>query len=309
MRIVAVAVAALALAAPAGAALTPGARATIDVAVATLWKSPNLARSIDRPSLTNPVDLDAWNRNLSTTESRVWLDSHVQTQALYAQTVTVLARSGGWAKVAVRDEPDPQDPHGYPGWLPVSQLRTGYDEAGPSLTVVARTAVLHLNSGRAIALSYGTRLPLVGTDTSGMAVVRSPDGFGTITNAALAPSLHPSGASIVRQATRFLGLRYLWGGLSAWGFDCSGLVWDVFRMHGMTIPRDADPQFRHGTPVARSALRPGDLVFYGTQSYVHHVAVYAGNGMMVEAPDSAHRVRVVPLRPSGYAGARRYISG
>jgi cell wall-associated NlpC family hydrolase len=233
----------------------------------------------------------------------------VQTQALYGQTVTVLARSGGWAKVAVRDEPDPQDPHGYPGWLPVSQLRTGYDEAGPSLTVVARTVVLHLNSGRAIALSYGTRLPWVSTDTAGTAVVRSPDGFGTIAEAALAPSLHPSGVSIVRQAKRFLGLRYLWGGLSAWGFDCSGLVWDVFRMHGMTIPRDADPQFRHGTPVARSALRPGDLVFYGTQSYVHHVAIYAGNGSMVEAPDSAHSVRVVPLRLAGYAGARRYLNG
>jgi cell wall-associated NlpC family hydrolase len=300
--------AALAFATPAGAALKPGDRATIDVAVATLWKAPDLARSIDRPSLTNPVDLDSWNRNLSTTESRVWLDSHVQTQALYAQTVTVLARSGRWAKVAVRDEPDPQDPHGYPGWLPVSQLRTGYDEAGPGLTVVARTAVLRLNSGRAIALSYGTRLPVLRVD-AGRAVVRTPDGSGTIAKTALALSLHPSGASIVREAKRFLGLRYLWGGLSAWGFDCSGLVWDVFRMHGMTIPRDADPQFRHGTPVVRAALRPGDLVFYGTQSYVHHVAIYAGNGLMVEAPDSAHSVRVVPVRDSGYAGARRYLNG
>jgi cell wall-associated NlpC family hydrolase len=308
VRIVAVIVVALAFAAPAGAALKPGDRASIDVAVATLWKAPNLARSIDRPSSTNPVDLDAWNRNLSTTESRVWLDAHVQTQALYGQTVTVLARSGGWAEVAVRDEPDPQDPHGYPGWLPVSQLRTGYDEAGPGLTILARTAVLHLNSGRAIALSYGTRLPVLRVDTAGMAVVRSPDGFGTIANAALAPALHPSGASVVRQAKRFLGLRYLWGGLSAWGFDCSGLVWDVFRVHGMTIPRDADPQFRHGTPVARSALRPGDLLFWGSADYADHVAIYAGNGLMVEAPDSAHSVRIVPVRwDRYYLGARRYL--
>jgi cell wall-associated NlpC family hydrolase len=299
---------ALALAAPAGAALKPGDRATIDVAVATLWKAPNLARSIDRPSLTNPVDLDAWNRNLSTTESRVWLDSHVQTQALYAQTVTVLARSGGWAKVAVRDEPDPQDPRGYPGWLPVSQLRTGYSDAGPSLIVVARTATVTLIGGRTLHVGYGTRLPITGRDSSTWGV-RTPDGAGSMPLAAMAPSLMPSGASIVAEAKRFLGLRYLWGGLSAWGFDCSGLVWDVFRMHGMTIPRDADPQFRYGTPVARSALRAGDLVFYGTQRYVHHVAIYAGNGLMVEAPDSAHSVRVVPVRDSGYAGARRYING
>ena len=110
----------------------------------------------------------------------------------------------------------------------------------------------------------------------------------------------------VREAKRFLGLRYLWGGLSAWGFDCSGLVWDVFRFHGVEIPRDADPQFRHGTRVARGSLRPGDLVFYGTQRYVHHVAIYAGGGQMVEAPNSDSMVRLVPFRTTEYAGARRY---
>ena len=72
-------------ASPAQAALQPGEHATIDVSVATLWKAPNLYRAIDRPSLTNPVDPVRWSDNLSTTASRVWLDSHVQTQALYAQ--------------------------------------------------------------------------------------------------------------------------------------------------------------------------------------------------------------------------------
>jgi cell wall-associated NlpC family hydrolase len=311
MRVVVVMLAALVFAGNAGAALKPGDHATIDVSVATLWKAPNLYRSLDRPSITNPVDLDAWNRNLSTTASRVWLDSHVQTQALYGQAVTVLARNGDWAKVAVNDEPDPQDPHGYPGWLPVRQLATDVAGGGDStLMVLARSALLHLDGGRTVTLSYGTRLTVTGAGVaSNVWAVDTPDGPGWIARTALGSSLAYSGPSVVAQAKRFVGLHYLWGGLSAWGFDCSGLVWDVFRVHGMTIPRDADPQFRHGTPVARSALRPGDLVFYGTQKYVHHVAIYAGNGQMVEAPDSAHSVRVVPLRLSGYAGARRYISG
>src|SRR6266852_2331751 len=98
MRLLASLVAALALAAPAGASLKPGDRATVDVGVDKLWKVPNLSRALDRPSLGNPVDIYAWNRNLATTASRVWLDSHVQTQALYGQTVIVLARSGGWTR-------------------------------------------------------------------------------------------------------------------------------------------------------------------------------------------------------------------
>jgi len=307
VRLLAVTVAALALAAPAGAARKPGETAVVDVAVATLWKAPSLERALDRPSLGNPVDPAGWNRNLATTASRVWLDSHVQTQALYGQAVTVLARSGGWAKVAVRDEPDPQDPHGYPGWLPASQLAAPFDTSGPSVVVLARTAPLALAGGRRLVVSYGTVLPVTG-HAGGAVLVRTPDGAGSLPPGSARAPLPPSAASIVAQAKRFVGLRYLWGGLSAWGFDCSGLVWDVFRAHGLTIPRDADPQFRHGMPVARAQVRPGDLLFWGSAGYADHVAIYAGDGLMVEAPDSAHSVRVVPVRfDRYYLGARRYL--
>jgi cell wall-associated NlpC family hydrolase len=79
-------------------------------------------------------------------------------------------------------------------------------------------------------------------------------------------------------------------------------------VHGLTIPRDADPQFHHGTPVARAQLRAGDLLFWGSAGYADHVAIYAGGGLMVEAPDSAHSVRVVPVRwDRYYVGARRYL--
>jgi cell wall-associated NlpC family hydrolase len=215
--------------------------------------------------------------------------------------VTVLAVQDGWAKVAVRDEPDPQDPHGYPGWLPLRQLKPGYDAGGPAVVVQKLWATLRV-SGRAIELSYGTRLPVVSGHR-----VRTPDGVGTLLVGAAAP-LAPSNESIIAQAKRFLGVRYLWGGLSAWGFDCSGLIWDVYRAHGLTIPRDADPQMHHGTPVARSALRPGDLLFFGSPGYAEHVTIYLGGDRQLEAPDSAHRVRISPVRWASYIGARRYLS-
>jgi cell wall-associated NlpC family hydrolase len=280
----------------------PGATAAIDVSVATLWRAPGLARGIDAPALANPVDLDAWNRNLTTTASRAWLDSRVVSQALYGQKATVLAVRGRWAKVAVPDQPTPLDRHGYPGWLPLRQLRVGYSPTGKQRVVTPRQGTLHLR-GRALRLSYGTLLPVTGRDTRGNWLVRTPDGPGWMNGASLRKPSAPTGASIVTAARRFLGLRYLWGGVSAWGFDCSGLVWDVFRAHGVTLPRDTGPQSRAGKRVLPAALRPGDLVFYGLPAT--HVAIVAGHGTMIESPDSAHAVRVVRLRP-GYTAVRRY---
>ena len=112
-------------------------------------------------------------------------------------------------------------------------------------------------------------------------------------------------ADLVRTAKQFLGLHYLWGGLSAWGYDCSGLTWAVFRTHGITIPRDADAQFAAGRPVALRDAQPGDLLFY-EHPVVGHVAMYLGGGMMIESPNSAGEVRIVPTRTSDFRGARSF---
>jgi gamma-D-glutamyl-L-lysine dipeptidyl-peptidase len=290
----------LALAAPA-----LGSTATIDVSVATLWRAPGLARKIDAPALANPVDLARWNRNLASTGSRAWLGSRVVTQALYGEKVAVLAVRGRWVKVVVRDQPTPLDRRGYPGWLPARQLAGPFDGAGAKRVVLSRTAVLHLPR-RTIRLSYGTRLPTTGTDARGNRLVRTPDGSGWIARSSLRKAPSPTGAAIVAAAKRFRGLRYLWGGVSAWGFDCSGLVWNLFRAHGVVVPRDTGPQSRAGKAVSPAALRPGDLVFYGSPAT--HVAIVAGHGTMIESPDSAHAVRIVALRP-GFTSARRYTTG
>ena len=282
----------------------PGSTATVDVSVATLWRAPGLARAIDAPALSNPVDLKRWNRNMATTASRRWLGSRVVTQALYGQKVRVAAVRGRWAKVAVPGQPTPLDRRGYPGWLPLRQLASGYRGAGASRIVSTRTALLHLPS-RTLRLSYGTRLPVTGRDARGNWLVRTPDGPGWLTRASLGSNAVSTGASIVTAAKRFLGLRYLWGGVSAWGFDCSGLVWNLFRARGVTVPRDTGPQSRGGRSVRAADLRPGDLVFYGSPAT--HVAIVAGHGSMIESPDSAHSVRLVALRP-GFSAARRYTS-
>lgn len=92
------------------------------------------------------------------------------------------------------------------------------------------------------------------------------------------------GQEIANYARRFVGGRYIYGGASPSGFDCSGLMYYVFRQMGITLPRTASAQARVGTPVSLNSLQPGDLVFFGSSaSNISHVAVYSGNGKIIHA--------------------------
>ena len=123
------------------------------------------------------------------------------------------------------------------------------------------------------------------------------------------PALPPTRASVVRTATMFRGLPYLWSGTSGFGLDCSGLTSLDYRVHGITIPRDSSPQSENGTAVAHP--RPGDLRFYATDGNVHHVSMYLGHGRMVHSPGTGQTVEVIATSTPGYAeeyaGARRYL--
>jgi cell wall-associated NlpC family hydrolase len=120
----------------------------------------------------------------------------------------------------------------------------------------------------------------------------------------------PTGTSVLDIARRYLGVRYLWGGMTSRGIDCSGLTYRVYRGVGVTLPRDAADQARHGHAVRRRQLRVGDLVFFGSGGWrsIHHVGVYAGNGLVLHAPHTGTRVRLTPLTAwPDYWGARRYV--
>jgi len=119
---------------------------------------------------------------------------------------------------------------------------------------------------------------------------------------------HGTGLTVLRTARTYLGVRYLWGGMSKAGLDCSGLTYRVFRSLGVVLPRDAADQSKVGTPVARRDLRKGDLVFFGTGEWpqIHHVGIYAGRGRLLNAPHTGSRVQVMRLRAfPDYWGARR----
>lgn len=101
-------------------------------------------------------------------------------------------------------------------------------------------------------------------------------------------------AKIVNYAMQFLGVPYVWGGESPNGFDCSGLVQYVFRHFGVDLPRVSYQQASRGTIVPLSQLQPGDLVAWDenpNQPGADHIAIYAGNGYVVEAPHTGANVR------------------
>jgi cell wall-associated NlpC family hydrolase len=95
--------------------------------------------------------------------------------------------------------------------------------------------------------------------------------------------LEPAVADPLAYARGLLGTRYLWGGMTPAGIDCSGLVHMSFRATGRLVPRDADQQEDAGTPVPAGALRPGDLVTYGDGGRADHVAFWLSGGRILHA--------------------------
>lgn len=150
------------------------------------------------------------------------------------------------------------------------------------------------------------------TNTTASSVVangpQAPAKVATVTPA------RSGGATITTAASRFLGIRYVHGGTSSGGLDCSGFTMRVFQQMGISLPRTAAAQYRTGIAVSSRNLRTGDLVFFNTTGRVaSHVGIYLGNGMMANANSAYGRTMVEPLfsNPywaSRYIGARRVLS-
>ncbi len=118
-------------------------------------------------------------------------------------------------------------------------------------------------------------------------------------------------SQLTRNAMRFLGVRYSFGGTSTYGFDCSGYTQHVFAMMGVHLPRMADEQYYAGKSFAGQP-RPGDLVFFHTYAPgVSHVGISLGGDKFVHA-SSSHGVMISSLHDSywnvRYLGAKRVVN-
>lgn len=126
------------------------------------------------------------------------------------------------------------------------------------------------------------------------------------------PSAPTSKASaILATAKQYIGVKYVYGGTTPSGFDCSGFVQFVFAKNGVNLPRVSRDQYNVGTSVSFSNLKPGDLVFFSLakNGVVDHDGIYVGNGQFINAA-SSKGVTIYTLGTywkSAFVGARRVL--
>jgi len=119
--------------------------------------------------------------------------------------------------------------------------------------------------------------------------------------------------TILKAAASRIGVPYVWGATGPNSFDCSGLVQWSFAHAGIRMPRVSQQQFFTGPHVPYNAARPGDLLFWHYDptdpNNVDHVAIYAGNGMMIVAPHTGDFVKYVAVPLNKLAGVVRVDPG
>jgi cell wall-associated NlpC family hydrolase len=156
-----------------------------------------------------------------------------------------------------------------------------------------------------VSYTCGNSGPVCQTAAAGYAatVLSIAASYGTSTGTS------PVATQAVQVALAQVGTPYLWGGESASGFDCSGLVQYSYARAGLSLPRTAQEQYDATVHLPDgSELQPGDLVFFGTgPRAVVHVGIVLGDGTMVDAPHTGAEVRVeaIDFAPGWFVGATR----
>ena len=223
----------------------------------------------------------------------------VVSQAILGSTVEVLEEKANWQKVRTADQ--------YVGWMLSHDMRilrpgdVGYATSSRVAQVSSLTANLYHETDvtqhrPVLTVPFETRLEVVTQgqeDDAGWVQIRLPDQrtawmqAGDVDFAPRKLSIEES----IALGRRFLGLTYTWGGRSSFGYDCSGFTQMLVRSRGIIMPRDADLQaaWSGAVPIDRKKLRPGDLLFFGSEpDHITHTGMFIGHGKFIHDTTYGH---------------------
>lgn len=221
--------------------------------------------------------------------------SDVVSQALYGTGVTELASQNGWYNIRTADN--------YTGWVAADMVKilhgNDYAPAGKALRVAELSANIYRDPdvtlhAPVLRLPWEARLEVAPDQTSKtgrwIRVVLVDGTTAWVQRGDVSTDFAPlTIPQMTHLAHRFLGITYTWGGVSSFGFDCSGFTQMLERQRGIEMPRDADLQAAWSgvVPVNRADLQPGDLLFFGSSpEKITHTGMYIGGGRFIH--DTTH---------------------
>lgn len=239
-------------------------------------------------------------------------DTLQETQLLFNELVLKLDEDQDWFYVEALEQQKFDKAlgkwRGYPGWIQKKHLKEAVSEDLPSVVVHSNWAEIHsVDDHIKNHVSIGTRLPLLNTTSHSVTVLLPDSTKGVIDSSHVTPYISEVRPLILKLARQFLNMPYHWGGRSAYrtmgeqcdvltSVDCSGLVQLVYRVAGLSPPRDAIDQYRASQHIDAKALLAGDLIFHAPSEKpdaIDHVMIYAGEENLIEATMQHDKVREV----------------
>ncbi len=183
--------------------------------------------------------------------------SEMVSQILFGETAVLLDTSQNWHKIRMNYD-------GYEGWVNSKGMMQNHKSSLSADKKVVTDLVLPIEqNGQRLLLPAGAELE-----------INTPE-----------PTRKPEIESIVAIAKSLLGIPYLWGGRSSYGFDCSGFVQIVYKIHGISLPRDSKDQIKLGADVnLLNEIKPADLAFFTSNGeMVSHVGILIDNQTIIHA--------------------------
>lgn len=225
----------------------------------------------------------------------------VLTQLYTDEQVNILENADGWYKISYGD---------VTGWAKSDYISVGDGEPTASISgdEVNVRSEGNLNAEVVTKLNYGDKVTLIGQSGDWYNVKLADETKGWVFKDYITTGNVSRGESLGRRmvafAQKYMGVKYVYGGNTTSGFDCSGFTKHVYANYGISIDRVAADQANQGTKVSKSNLRVGDLVFFDTDgghNYINHVGIYIGDGQFIHASSGAGRVVISGLWDGFYA--------